>query len=299
MSIDTNRFEIRNKQVRSVLWTILGLNLAVCIMKLIVGYSISSASMIADGYHSFSDGSSNIIGLIGLTIASKPADECHPYGHRKFEAITTICISLMLFIISINIVRSGIAKVYNPQVPAVDIYSFIVMLITIGINIFVVIYETKKGKELKSSILVSDAMHTKSDIYVSISVIFSLIAVKLGYPLLDPIISFLIASVIIKAGAEILINSINILCDASVIAPEEIIDLVSNIDGVINCHRVRTRGSINDFSMDLHILVDPAMTVQQSHDLHHTIEQKIIEKYSGVNYIGIHIEPYQGKTVES
>ena len=124
---------------------------------------------------------SNIIGLIGTAIAAKPADESHPYGHRKFETFTTIGIALLLFIISINIIKSGIAKIVNPVTPQVDIYSFIVMIITIAINIFVIIFETKAGKRLNSDILVSDAIHTKSDVYISLSVILSLIAVKLGY----------------------------------------------------------------------------------------------------------------------
>jgi divalent metal cation (Fe/Co/Zn/Cd) transporter len=227
-----------------------------------VGYSISSTSMIADGFHSFSDGSSNIIGLIGTAIAAKPADESHPYGHRKFETFTTIGIALLLFIVSINIIKSGIAKIVNPVTPQVDIYSFIVMIITIAINIFVIIFETKAGKRLNSDIL------------------------------LDPIISFIISIVIIKAAIEIVIKSSKVLCDAVVVDPEDIINIVSKIEGVLDCHRVRSRGSEDDFSLDLHILVDPLMTVYKAHELHHDIEEEIRKHFTGIHYIDIHIEPY-------
>ena len=232
----------RTKEIKKVLWIILFLNFAVAFMKLIVGYAISSASMIADGFHSFSDGSSNIVGIIGTTIASKPADECHPYGHRKFETFTSIGIGLMLFLLSINIVKTGIAKLSNPVIPKVDFYSFIVMIVTVGINIFVIMYETRQGEKLQSEILISDALHTKSDVYVSLSVILSLIAVKIGYPILDPIISFVISLAIMKAAIEIILNSSKVLCDAAVVKPEEVITLVSSIKGVKNCHRVRSRG---------------------------------------------------------
>ena len=154
--MENNMHLNRTYEINKVLWVILALNIGVAIIKLIVGYSISSTSMIADGFHSFSDGSSNIIGLIGTAIAAKPADESHPYGHRKFETFTTIGIALLLFIVSINIIKSGIAKIVNPVTPQVDIYSFIVMIITIAINIFVIIFETKAGKRLNNDILVSD-----------------------------------------------------------------------------------------------------------------------------------------------
>lgn len=286
-------------QIKRVLWIILGLNFLVAIMKLVVGYSISSASMVADGFHSFSDGSSNIVGLVGSAIAAKPADKDHPYGHKKFETFTAIGIAFMLFLVSINIVKGGIDKIYHPQAPQVDIYGFLVMIVTMAVNIFVIIYEFSQGKKLHSDILISDAKHTGSDVYVSLSVIFSLIAAKLGYSILDPIISFIIAVLIIKAAIEILINSSRVLCDAAVVDPQKVISLVSGIDGVVNCHNVRTRGREDDFSMDLHILVKPDMTVEQSHDLHHTIEDAIRKIFPGVHYIDIHIEPFNGVVIES
>lgn len=289
MSIEKDSDRIR--EINKVLWIILGLNFAVSIMKLIVGYTISSASMVADGFHSFSDGSSNIVGLVGTALAAKPADESHPYGHKKFETFTAIGIALLLFIVSTNIIKSGIAKMTNPIALQVDVYSFIVMIITIAINIFVIIYETREGQKLHSDILVSDAIHTKSDVYVSLSVILSLIAVKLGYPILDPIISFIISIAIIKAAIEILVNSSKVLCDAAVIDPGDVIALVSRIEGVLDCHRVRSRGREDDFSLDLHILVDPSMSVGKSHELHHLIEEKIRKHFMGVHFIDIHIEP--------
>lgn len=285
----------RIKEINKVLWRILALNLGVSIMKLVVGFSISSASMVADGFHSFSDGSSNIIGLIGTALAAKPADECHPYGHKKFETFTSVVIALLLFLVSINIIKSSISKLINPTFPQVDMYSFIVMILTIAINIFVIIYETKQGKKLHSDILISDAIHTKTDVYVSLSVILSLIAVRLGYPILDPIISLIISIVIIKAGIEILINSSKVLCDAAVLDPQDVIDLVSKIDGVLDCHWVRSRGSEDDFSLNLHILVDPLMSVSESHKLHHEIENEIRKHFRGVHYIDIHIEPISVK----
>ncbi len=289
--MDTEENSNRIKKINKVLWVILGLNIVVSIMKLVVGYIISSASMVADGFHSFSDAGSNIVGLVGTAMAAKPPDECHPYGHKKFETFTTIGIALLLFVVSINIIKSGITKLANPIAPHVDIYGFIVMFFTIVINIFVIIYETREGKKLSSDILLSDAIHTKSDVYVSLSVILSLIAVRLGYPILDPIISFVISIVIIKAAIDILIKSSKVLCDAAVVNPKDVVDLVLKFEDVLDCHSVRSRGSEDDFSLDLDIMVDPLMTIGKAHKLHHDIEEKIKKEFPGVHYIDIHIEP--------
>jgi len=280
-------------QIRKVLWIILALNLTVAIMKLFMGYAINSTGMIADGFHSLSDGSSNIIGLIGTTIAARPADDNHPYGHKKFETLTALGITAMLFFVSINIIKSSLGKFKNPLAPNVDWLSIAVMLITIAINICVIIYETREGKRLKSDVLVSDALHTKSDVYVSLSVLLSLIFVKLGAPLLDPIMSLLVALVIIKAAIEIFIKASNVLCDAKVVDPERIVELVSSIEGVIDCHEVRTRGREDDLTTDFHIIVKPEMTVEQCHELYHIINERIARNFPGTNDVHIHIEPYE------
>ncbi|ADL06953.1 cation diffusion facilitator family transporter [Thermosediminibacter oceani] len=280
------------KKIKKVLWAVLGLNLSVAFLKILVGYSISSSSMMADGFHSLSDASTNIIGLIGAALASKPADATHPYGHGKFETFTATGIALMLFLVSFNIIKSGIERLLNPRIPEVNSFSLIIMFITLAVNIGVILYEDMEGKKLHSHILISDAAHTRSDLYVSLSVIAGLIAVKLGYPIVDPLISFVIALLILKAGIEIIKDTSRVLCDAAVVDPEKIASLVRNIRGVVDCHGVRTRGREDDFSMDLHILVNPSMTVEESHRLHHSIEEEIRRNFKGAHHILIHIEPY-------
>lgn len=279
------------RQVRKVLWSILILNLAVAVIKLLMGYAISSTSMIADGFHSLSDSSSNIIGLIGTAIAARPADEEHPYGHKKFETLTALGITFMLFLVSINIIKTAFIKLHDPIVPSVGWPSFLVMIFTIAVNICIIIYETREGKRLHSDILVSDALHTKSDVYVSISVLLSLVFVQLGLTILDPLISLIIALVIIKAAIKILIHATKVLCDARVMDPDDIVEFVSKIDGVIDCHKVRTRGREDDFTTDFHIIVDPEMTVEQCHQLYHTIDEEISKNFPGMNDVHIHIEP--------
>lgn len=278
-------------EVRNVLTAILVLNITVALAKVIYGLISKTSSMVADGYHSFSDGASNIVGIIGIWIASKPADESHPYGHHKFETLSTIVISILLFFISFEILSDAYARLRNPITPDIDVLSFVVMIVTLMINIFVVKYESKKGKELNSSILISDSKHTKSDIYVSISVLVSLIAIKLGIEFLDTIVAAVIAILIIKAGIEILIPGIQILSDANIMDREKIHDLVMMIPDVIYCHKIRTRGKEDYVMVDMHVGIDKEFTLEYAHVLAHSIQDMLKHKLDGIGEVIVHMEP--------
>jgi cation diffusion facilitator family transporter len=267
------------------------LNFLVSGMKVFYGIATSSASMTADGFHSLSDGSSNIVGLIGLSIASRPKDASHPYGHQKFETLTSMGIGALLIAVAFNVVRMALDKFANPVVPDVTLTSFAVMIITMAVNIWVMIYEYNKGRELKSDFLVSDSHHTRSDILTSSSVIVSLIAVRIGFPILDPIISIFIAGLIGITAVGILSDAAKILTDASVINTTKIEKIVASFSDVRLCHKIRTRGREDSIFIDLHIWVDPDMHIDKAHALSHEIERRIEAEIPGVREVIAHIEP--------
>lgn len=289
----------RFRKIRSLLIYILLLNWGVAAAKLIYGWLTRSASMTADGFHSFSDGSSNIIGLFGIWIASRPVDISHPYGHKKFETLTSIGISVTLFLVCLNVLREGILRFYHPVIPEVNIYSFLVMGVTLAINLFVMIYETRMGKALGSDILISDALHTRADILTSSSVIVTLIGIKFGYPILDPIVSLMIAFFIGYAALGILRESSRVLSDGVAIQIEEIERVVRSIKGVKECHQIRSRGRADDIHIDLHVLVDPEMHVHPAHHLSYAIENKIKRDFRGVTDVVVHMEPLEDEGEKS
>ena len=139
-------------------------NIFIAVLKIITGSIIKSASLTADGFHSLSDASSNIVGLIGIHFASKPKDEDHPYGHNKFETLAGLFISVMLFFAGGKVILGAIERFQNPIALEISIESLIVLIFTLIVNIVVSITEYRKGKELNSPILISDSMHTRSDI---------------------------------------------------------------------------------------------------------------------------------------
>jgi cation diffusion facilitator family transporter len=275
--------------------SVLFLNWGVAAAKLFYGWLIRSASMTADGFHSFSDGSSNIIGLIGIWIASQPIDDSHPYGHKKFETLTSIGISILLFLVCFNVVREGILRFLHPIVPQVNLSSFLVMGITLAINLAVMIYERRTGVVLKSDILISDALHTRADLLTSSSVIVTFIGIKLGYPILDPIASLVISGFIAYAAVDILKESSRVLSNGVAIPIGEIKRVVLSIRGVEACHQIRSRGRGDDIHIDLHVLVDPEMDVHRAHHLSYAIENKIKRDFHGVTDVVVHMEPFEKK----
>ena len=282
------------KEVSKVLWIILFANLFVAFLKISIGIIIKSNSMTADGLHSITDGSSNIVGLIGIYFASKPIDEEHPYGHKKYEMIAGIFISIMLIVVGIKVIVEGIQRLINPVKPNVALPYILILLLTISINIFVSIYEYKAGYKLNSQILISDSAHTKSDVFVSIGVLITLISIKLGLPpVIDSIVSFIIAGFIFYAAYEIFKDNSNILLDSAIVDTDRIIEIANNFDSIKDVHKVRSRGSNNDIHIDMHIMTDPELSVEKSHELSHLLETKIKEEINPNLQLIVHIEPYK------
>jgi cation diffusion facilitator family transporter len=279
-------------RIRRILVVILVLNWGVALAKIFYGLISRCASMTADGFHSLSDGASNIIGLIGINFACQPKDIDHPYGHKKYETFFSLGIGVLLFIICFNLIKEGINRLYNPIIPRIDAVSFGVMLATLAVNLGVMKYEFKQGKLLQSDILVSDSLHTKADIFTSLSVIIALVVIKLGYPILDPITTFLIALFIARAGFDIITRSSRILCDtAAIVDVKKIVDIVLRIKGVKTCHKIRTRGRPDDIHIDLHVQVNPDMHVAQAHEVSYAIEEAIKREIPEVTDVLVHIEP--------
>ena len=281
----------RYQAIKRTLIIILVVNLSVAFSKGIYGLTTNSLSLIADALHSLFDASSNVIGLIGIRLAAKPADTEHPYGHWKYETVAAIVIAAMIFLTGIEIIGSAIERFMTPETPRVDVFSFIIVIGTIIINVISTLYEERKGKALDSSILMADALHTRSDIFVSAAVLVSFVGILLGYTIIDSIVSVFIAIMIFHTGIEIAKESIEVLVDTSVIDPSKIQAIVNQIDGIVESHKIRSRGQHNEISIDLHVTVDPEISVHDGHDIASEVEQILIEKVSGVRDVTVHIGP--------
>ena len=282
------------KKIQYILFVILILNIIVAVSKIVMGNISKSSAMSADGFASLADGLSNVIAIVGVYLASKPEDEDHQYGHGKIEIITGLIIGLFLLYAGFNVVMEAIGKIKNPVDINISPLSLLVMLFTLVINIIVAYYEYKKGNELNSPILIADSLHTKSDIFVTVGVIIALILIRLGMPyILDPVASFVVSLMIFYAAYNVFKENINILIDVKIIDDKEVKNLVmTEYPCVKEMHKIRSRGTKNNVFMDMHIQVDPKMTVEESHRLMHNIERTIQKNIEENAHVIIHIEPY-------
>lgn len=281
------------RAIRRVLWITLGLNLIATAAKLAVGYWTGSLSLIADGFDSVFDAASNAVGLVGVYLAAQPPDESHPYGHRKAETMTALVIAAILFVTTWELIKSAIQRLRNPALiqTEVTVWSFAALGVSILIHVIVVSYELRAGRRLGSDVLVADALHTRADILVSLSVVGGLVAVRLGYPLADPIVTLIISLFIVKIGIDIIRESSPTLMDRAKVPAQEAEEIALSVPGVISCHKVRSRGHEQAVYVDLHIQVDPSLDTARAHAIAHQVEQRLHHRRPDIQDVTIHIEP--------
>ena len=281
-----------------VLARVLVLNLAVAAAKLIFGYATGAVSIISDGFHSLTDGASNIMGIVGLRAARKPPDEDHPYGHRKYETLAAAGIFVFLLIVVVEVTRTALMRLRGGAAPEVTLASFSVMLVTLAVNLVVVRYESSRGRALGSELLLADAAHTRSDVLTSCAVIVSLGAVKLGFPAVDAIGGLVVAVFIARTGFQIWSEMSGILSDRVVMNEDDIRRVVMGIPDVVGCHRIRTRGSLDHTFLDLHVWFPRDTPLHEAHRLSHVVKDRLMEQFPHIADAVIHIEPPPDGTKE-
>lgn len=280
--------------IQRVLLVVLILNLAVAAAKLILGFATASISMVADGFHSITDGASNVVGLVGTRLAGRPADASHNYGHEKFETLAALAIGALVALTAWEILENSIDRIISGGAPNVSSLSFAVMGATILINLAVTTYESRRGRELKSEVLLADALQTRSDIFVSLGVIISLVATQLGFPILDVAMALVITVLIGLSAFRILRHSAATLLDAAALDPEEVRRVVESVPGVESSHKIRTRGQGSGrIYADLHIQVPAALRLDQAHVIGHLVEETL-RKELGLTDVVVHVEPPVG-----
>lgn len=285
MSID-NRGTVRRVLVITLL-----LNLFVMILKALVGSWTGSLSLLADALHSVTDSASNVLGLITSRFSSPQPDREHPYGHQKYEAVGALGIAAFLGVACFEILQGAVERIINGGKPVkIGASELWILLLVLGVNIFVAFYERRVGKRVNSQILIADATHTMSDIWVTISVIAGLIGVWLGYQWLDVVLAFPVALMVFWSGWQVLKDNLPWLVDEIAIAPETIHALALEVPGVINCHDIASRGVLGrQVFIEMHLIVD-APDVETAHRITEAVEKLLEERFAPVRIL-IHIEP--------
>jgi cation diffusion facilitator family transporter len=281
----------RYRSVVRVLYRVLFLNLAVAIAKIALGYLTGAVSVLSDGFHSLTDAAANVVALVGVSVARRPPDQNHPYGHRKYETIASLGILVFLLIVLLEVLTAAIDRFRTGAAPKVFPEGIGVMVVTLAVNIVVVSYELREGRKLRSEVLLADAKHTRSDVLTSGAVIAALIGVWFGYPMLDPLAALVVAAFIGHACWEIAQDASHVLADEIVLAEQDVREVVQSVPDVIGSHHIRTRGSADHVFVDLHIWLRGDTPLEAAHATSHIVKDTLMARFPQIVDVVIHIEP--------
>lgn len=283
-----SRDESRDQAVQGVI-VVEGLaNLAVLILKVIVGFTTGSLAILADAVHSFSDLANNIVVWFVIKLSAEPPDREHPYGHRKFETVAVFALAVLLFVIAIEVVLRAVqrgAPTVEQSTPALA-----TMLAVLAINIGISLWERRRARELNSDILHADASHTFSDALTTIVVIAGWQLSVFGLPWMDTMCAFGVAGLIAYLATGLLKKVLPVLVDEYAIEPRAISSNVMTVPGVKSVRQVRSRWLGSGVAVDMILTVDPDISATEAHDISDTVEELIGDCFQ-VDDISIHIEP--------
>jgi len=282
----------RYTEVSRVLTRVFFLNLAVALAKIAFGYASGAISVLSDGFHSLTDAASNVVGLVGVYAAHQPPDADHPYGHRKYETVAAAAVNVFLILVVVEVLRNAFNHLTGRSAGhEIGLGSFVVMIGTVAINLVVVAYESREAERLGSEVLLADATQTRGDVWSSATVIIALIGARAGLPILDPIGALVVAAFIAHAGYQVASATTKILSDRIVMDESDLERVVMSVPGVLGCHQIRTRGSVDHVFLDLHMWLPAQMPLKEAHDISHIVKDRLIARYPQIADAIIHIEP--------
>jgi cation diffusion facilitator family transporter len=276
-------------------WVSVGVNLVLTCVQIAAGLFSKSQGLIADGIHSLSDLVADFVVLVANHHSQKDADEEHPYGHQRFETAASLVLGLLLLAVGISMLLSAVDKVQHPEtLQQVHVLALYVAAGALVGKELLFRYMLAVAKQVKSSMLVANAWHARSDAASSLVVGVGIAGNLLGYPILDPIAALVVGLMVTKMGWEFGWDALHDLMDRS--ADEaEVVDIRQTLldtPGVKDAHDIKTRKMGDMIVVDAHIEVDAAITVEAGHDIAVLARQRVMQRHRVLNMM-THIDPWQ------
>ena len=276
-------------------WVSVAVNVVLSSIQIVVGIMAKSQGLIADGIHSLSDLVADFVVLFAGHHAKKDADEDHPYGHHRFETAASLALGALLLAVGIGMVWSALQKLESPgSIPTVHISALWVALAAIALKELLFRYMLRVAKEVKSSMLVANAWHARSDAASSLVVGIGIAGNLAGYPILDPIAALIVGFMVTKMGWEFGWDALHDLMDRAVDEEEvaAIRQTLLETPGVSDVHDVRTRKMGDMIVVDAHIEVDATLTVEAGHDIAVVARQRVLQRHRVLNLM-THVDPWR------
>lgn len=277
--------------VRRVLLGLLLANLAVVGAKLVVGLSAGSLAVLGDALHSGVDALNNVLALVVVRVAAKAPDEEHPYGHGKFETLGALAIVGFLSVTCFELVRGAVNRLAEGgRAPTPSDLNLVVLVATLGVNGLVAWYEHRRGVELGSALLIADAAHTRTDVFITIGVLIGLLLGRQGWWWADPVIAVVVALLIVRVAYQIFARTVPVLVDERAIPTETIQEAAQGVNGVRGAYGIRSRDAAHVRYAEVTIAVDREANVAAAHAIADEVEERL-KRDLHLHEVTVHVEP--------
>jgi cation diffusion facilitator family transporter len=297
--------EINNSEklqtIQNITFLGLTVNLILVFLKMISGILGNSSAIIADAIHSLSDLTTDIIVIISTYFTQKPSDKTHPYGHGKFETIASLFIGIFLMLTSIGILQDSVKKLLafiliKENIGKPTFFPFIIVIFSIIIKELLYQITIRTSKKIQSSALKANALHHRSDVFSSVAVLIGITLTFIpnnSLSIAEPIATIIVGIIILISAYKICTENLNELSEASL--PEninkKIMEIIENTNGAIEPHNLKTRKISNTLVIDVHICVNPNLSIVEGHDISSAVELALKNSFGKETITSIHIEP--------
>ena len=284
---------IADKQIKSITYIGMIVNIALAAIKIVIGVFAASLALVADGIHSLSDLATDVAVLLGLRLGSKAPDQSHPYGHGRAETFSAVLIALILILVGGAMIYYATMAIARDEVTTPKIGVLIAAIVSIAAKEWLYKATKKIAVKSHSAALYANAWHHRSDALSSVAVAIGFISLKLGFGHGDQVAAIGVGMMIIWVGIRVISDSMRELTESAVDQ-----GTIEHIERIINAnsqihqwHKLRTRTVGREVFLDLHILVDPDLSIADAHQIAENLEETLDEQINRPVNITVHIEP--------
>lgn len=288
------RRDERYRAIRKVTLVGSAVDFLLAVVKMAFGVIANSAALFADGVHSLSDLITDFMVLYAAKHGSREADDAHPYGHGRFETLATVLLGMALIIVAIGIAWDSIGRLFEPEaLLQPGMWALIIAGVSVLSKEWIYHYTMRVAKRLKSNMLKANAWHSRSDAISSIVVMIGVAGTMAGLEYLDAVAAVVVGAMVAKIGWDLLRQSVYELVDTA-LDPERV-ELIRHeilrVGGVRELHMLRTRRMGGEALVDVHVIVDPTLSVSEGHYISEKVRKRLLDEVEEVSDVTVHIDP--------
>ncbi len=285
---------LRHKEGRKAVFIAIIGNVFLTIFNILVGINSGSFALITEGAHTLSDVATSIIAFLGFEVGQKPADAEHPLGHGRAEAISGLVIVIFLCLVSFEILRSAIIKLFfGGEITTPTLLAAGMAIVGLIINLLISHQIIKIGTSINSPAIVADGHHQRTDLFNSLAILIGVIVANLGYPIIDPVVGLIIGVIIFytafKVGRDNINNIMGKVPSEELI--QEIHDTAESVPGVYGVHDIRVNYLGSYATSTLHVSLYPDLSLNEAHKIAHLVQNKVDDKVDLIEGVTCHTCP--------